>query len=320
MKGRYIFLIVLLVLVIIYPVLTILDYAFVGHIVHKTIFPNMYFDAHLRQKMGNKISQKKTIIFTGLCRNVENVIKKNIRMFEDLGESFLDYRILLFENDSDDKTREIIRDYAFQNEKVILMGCGPIVDCKFSLPLMYDLGWKSKDRIDKMAYFRNLYLSYISEHLNNFDYTLIIDLDIQGIVSLSGLMDTVAYDHPHHHDINWSVIVSNGMCAIPGTWGTMSYMYDSLAYCETANSCGANMAKKCFSQNRRRSQPIWHVFSGFNGCALYKTQQLITKTYHNIHNCEHIGLHSQYEPYTIFCNKNFHVTMGLQGPGIKCMN
>jgi hypothetical protein len=53
-----------------------------------------------RQKMGQS-----RVVVCGLCRDVRSALPRTIARIERLGQKFHDYRVVLFENDSQDGTR-----------------------------------------------------------------------------------------------------------------------------------------------------------------------------------------------------------------------
>ena len=63
------------------------------------------------------------IIFSGITRDNENIIGLNIQKMKLIGSYFEDYRIVIFENDSKDRTREIIEQYSEEDYKINLVPC-----------------------------------------------------------------------------------------------------------------------------------------------------------------------------------------------------
>ncbi len=297
--------------------------------VHKKIYPVYYntdgYDKYTIQEEkineGKKIIKNKKIVFTGLARNIEERIDKNIKICERLGELFEDYRIIIFENDSKDKTREIIKNCSLINNKVILLECGDDnPNCIFNLPNLYYLGdsFTSNKRIDKMAYFRNKYLEYIKKNYSNYDYMCVIDLDIEGTPNKNGFIENFA-------EKDWDGIFVNGRMNLPAFFGLVDVMYDSLAYlpvtgryedCKTQTSM-INLSDKLLQLNSYNIKSnLIPVKSAFNGIAIYSLPSIINSNafYPYGWNCEHIGFHSLICDSKFFINKNWIVYVGKQGP------
>jgi hypothetical protein len=84
--------------------------------------------------------KKTRIVITGLARDIEKNIDKNIDKFVDIGSKFLDYKILIFENDSSDKTRDIIKSRGNENLNIQLVKCPEDGECKLKLCKAVDEG------------------------------------------------------------------------------------------------------------------------------------------------------------------------------------
>ena len=69
--------------------------------------------------LGKQKMYRSKIVITGLARDIEPYIIKNLNMLSKIGEHFKDYRIIIFENDSKDNTRELIKKY--NNQKIYLL-------------------------------------------------------------------------------------------------------------------------------------------------------------------------------------------------------
>lgn len=321
----------LIIIVIVICLLPLYELVFTSTNYHKKKYPHFYTDItfkHCPAKYDNKINNgmnrvsNKTIVFVGMCRNVEKVINKNLNMFEELGKYFKDYRIVLFENDSTDTTRQIINNR--KNNKIILLECCDMGNCGCNLGTinLYEYGATSKKRMEKMALFRNRYLNYIKKNLWHFDYCLMLDMDMEGTFNFDGFFLNFDLDE-------WDMICINGYMMMVGTFGNMSLTYDSLAYAKNGkdmeycknNSLGMmDLQKNYVKMNyliHKSKEYMIPIKSGFNGSAIYKMKSLINSSYNGNFCCEHVGLHSNMinKGYNkIFMNKLWIGHFGKQGP------
>jgi hypothetical protein len=62
-----------------------------------------------------KEMKKYNVIFVGTVRNVEQYMKKALENVESCGKKFNDYAVIIYENDSSDKTREILNEHKKDN-------------------------------------------------------------------------------------------------------------------------------------------------------------------------------------------------------------
>ena len=111
--------------------------------------------------IGASYASKQKVVICGLARDIAKNIDRLKVVLERLGSYFLQYKIIIVENDSNDESRPMLLEWSKQNPNVIILGCGVNVkECKLSLKSYssFDAG---ANRIGKMAYLRNIYLNYI---------------------------------------------------------------------------------------------------------------------------------------------------------------
>lgn len=106
--------------------------------------------------------QKYKVVMLGCCKDVANYLHKNLMILELLGNQFLDYRMIIYENDSSDITRQILMEY--KNERF-----------KFIFENNLDI----KERTERLAYIRNILLDHYHQIQESFqaEYMMMIDLD-----------------------------------------------------------------------------------------------------------------------------------------------
>ena len=73
----------------------------------------------------------KTITICCLCRNISNIFSKSKIKLETIGKIFKSYQIVLFENDSSDNSRKLLKKWTQENKNVILLNCN-VKDCKLN--------------------------------------------------------------------------------------------------------------------------------------------------------------------------------------------
>ena len=274
------------------------------------------FDSIVKQGLV-KMKQTK-IVFAGLCINIEDKMDKLVKRMEHLGSFFSEYKIVIFENDSKDNTRARLLAWQDSNPNVHIVECPEHEYCKLATLSATKHGTFSPSRMKKMADYRNRTLKTIKEHYAHYDCLCILDLDITGPVSITGLAHSFGlYD-------KWDSISAFGLNGISLTAGTPVY-YDPIAFKDLA---GHNIHRRLIDsipiikqvmQNKRGDLPF-QVQSAFAGLALYKMhviRQNIDYTPHDgIYVCEHIILHENMIRAgfdRIYVNPNMTVLVGAQG-------
>ena len=269
---------------------------------------------------GYKNAKNKTIVLAALARDVELRTPDSIVKMEKTGECFKDYRIVIFENDSKDKSRELLSEWSKKNNKVILMDCCDegSCECKLKNENSYKLGWAGKKRIEKMRHYREKILRYTTKNFSDFDYYLLYDFDLQGGIYLDGLITSFSKD-------DWDMVFARGLQSMPQITKKRLILYDSLPYIPDYmdfnhkrnlqymfNKFDKDLGKKNVGSKFIKCK------SGFNGLSIYNMKSIIDKSYtKSDFYCEHIDLH--YDMYNkgndkIFYNPNMIMFAGQPGP------
>ena len=142
-----------------------------------------------------------------------------------------------------------------------------------------------------MAYFRNRCLEEILKpKYKDFDYVIVIDLDLLGGFSVNGISSSFGYD-------DWDLIAANGCSFLHFiTNGSFSY-YDQLAYRdkEKRRITGYSLDDESGSFAPRpnydvKDTSLHPVTSAFGGLAIYRKEIFDVCSYDG-YDCEHICLH-----------------------------
>lgn len=243
--------------------------------------------------VGKKIASESRIVICSLARNVSKIFEKTKSRLEYIGSQFTEYKIILFENDSTDNSRELLTDWTKTNSNIILLECCDLgsCECKLKTKTGYGYGTFSEERLGKMALYRQQYLNFVNKHFKHFNYMLVVDFDLDGCVNINGIFDSVAKE-------DWGAIFCNGRISLPGTFGLKTIPYDSMAVLFMGEDY--NIKSYGLSELLKRSflldyysgyKHFFQVKSAFNGYGLYKISSLDGCSYiSNSNACEHINL------------------------------
>jgi hypothetical protein len=229
---------------------------------------------------GKLYYSNSTVVICGLIRDagVRIFLLKN-RLYS-ITKYFKDYRILIVENDSTDDTRKYLLEWAKEDNKVVILGCGiNEKECKLNLKKTVNhpiATW----RIEKMVYLRNIYLEYIRNNLSKFNLMMVYDLDLFSSLDEKGLY------HSGYLLTNNSVdaVCSNGIKILHTNY------YDTYAHKEMVD----DSIKDDFSDsNFKCDVDPRRVKSCFGGCTIYKIPSIMSYNYtiefdsRNMPLCEH---------------------------------
>lgn len=246
----------------------------------------------------------KTIVIAALARDCADALERNIPRIEELRKHFKNSHIVIIENDSKDDTKKILQEWSSVCENIHL--------------IMKDFGTltipnKTKDnpnpstsihRIEKMAFYRNMYMNYIRTTFNSLDYLLVMDIDINDF-SINGIIKSMT-EAPS----NWGGLFAFGIEYITiGKLKIKPLMYDMFAYIH--NSMPYPFTPQyLFEQKRKiisrvRKECYSPCLSAFGGVGIYKWEIIKNMSYTVQYNqnpiiqvlCEHI-------PFNLEISKN----------------
>jgi hypothetical protein len=215
------------------------------------------------------------IVFCGLARNVGDLLPATIARIERLAESFADYRVLIYENDSDDSTPAQLAQWAATNRRVV------VISETRRRPRHDSI--RSLTRAADMADYRARCQEQVARRWADFDYASVVDTDLAGGWSYDGVAHTLGSDswdfvgsygiiyqrhkltlnRPLHYDV-WAFRRSGSYAPIEGIAGNL------LAW--------------------SRGEPLLPVHSCFGGLGLYRMPAWLAGSYGG-GDCEHVVLH-----------------------------
>jgi hypothetical protein len=233
-----------------------------------------------------------SIAICGLARNCARSLPENIKFIEHLRGLFADSVVVVVENDSTDKTRMLLDQWANQSNGVdIIDGDKERAKHVTSNPNVNP--YYSRLRVTRLAHFRNQYLSKIFGSGKSFDYLLVIDWDVDKI-SWDGVIDSfIKRNH-------WDIVTAYGYSISPKL--TERY-YDTYALVLLGDEAKPQTEKsiKLLQHNsnlKGRQHEMLKVYSAFGGFAIYKFSAIQDLFYGVLDNqdsrvevrCEHFSL------------------------------
>jgi hypothetical protein len=235
-----------------------------------------------RVESGKTIAKNKSILFCGICKNVEKTIELNIERLCNIGSNLKNFHIFIYENDSSDNTSSILKNI---NSKYITAVSEKIGEFDYRENLTNGLDPWHYNRCKIIANHRNKYLEYAKLN-KHYDYLCVIDLDLLGGWSLDGffhgLFSIESMD-------NIACVSSYGVlteCTNNKLMEEVScgryLMYDSLAYRPLSISRGVHMCRLPLFNKlvfQRGQDPVL-VNSNFGGMAIYKFNAIVNKKYY----------------------------------------
>ena len=242
-----------------------------------------FYEVYIEE--GKKKLENKTVVFSMLCRNNANVLEKNINILTKLVKDYVkDYRFVVYENDSADSTKEVLKNIKEKNKKFYY---------KSETNRRKHFGpTKNQERTKALAEYRNRNLEYIKDNYSDFDHVIVCDSDFidisqKGFYNSFGLLyssETDAMcgnsfqllDLGRHKKELWNY----DSWAFRGTW-----WYD-ICYFPNSNISSDPMLWFGYWFPPVGTNPIV-INSGFGGMCIYKTKDYLNGEYDG-RDCEHV--------------------------------
>lgn len=241
----------------------VIVFAFIMVIIGKILRVENYVNNPSQMKKYN-------VIFAGTCRSVEPYIKKILGYVDKCGKKFNSYCLIVYENDSSDKTREILEKNKKSNYYYI-----------------FEDNIQEKRRTVRLERGRNLIMDKVRELNKDNHYQYLIMLDLDNVNKRGTFVKTIK---ACFNNEDWDVICANQKGRY---YDTYALRYPDLNY-----DCGAKRpvdGKKCgkinikFPHNKRID-----VDSAFGGIAIYKLSSIPSHCKYNgkyddgDEKCEHV--------------------------------
>lgn len=233
-----------------------------------------------------------SVIFTGTIKNGEKYIKNILDNIDNCGKKFKNYTVIIYENDSSDKTIEILNNNKKENYHYI-------IEKKVGQNL--EKNGEKNIRTNVLAHARNSLLNKANELNKNNSYDFLVMLDLDNVNISGKFVNTI---HTCFYYTNeWDVLTGNQSRAYYDIWafrkkGVLEYD----CWKEYRNMLGNGKSEKevydkyvdilgVFNQ----SDNLMEVDSAFGGIAVYKLNSKVTTCrykgtddYDGSEICEHV--------------------------------
>ena len=222
----------------------------------------------------------KSIVIGILARDCDESLERNIPRVEQLGEYFSNYHVVVFENDSKDATKEVLKHWQKRNERVIAIMEDTNTETipTDARPARYR--GNSVHRIEKMAKYRNRVLDYIAVNFDDTDLFCFIDIDILSFDPKS-IVDAIA-----HAPKDWGGLFASGIIYydFANAVHLSPQQYDSYAYVDYGvdpMQMGLWLVSRYFNKVTRlmmhqdvKKHDYLPCHSAFNGIGIYRWKDI----------------------------------------------
>ena len=240
----------------------------------------------------------KQIMVCGIVRNAEHGLKNNIPVIQVVCSYFKDFRIIIYENNSTDKTKFLLSQWKDSlGEKAYFVMDD--IEPEKTIPQANSVTCNpffSRKRISKMAFLRNQYMNVIDQLGWTPDYVMVVDLDVAQLYFESILSS-------FNTEMEWDAVTANGYSMGPNLRRRYHDTYALTEYGDEGNPQTEDKIKFLAGKyGKLKNGDNWvRVFSAFGGLAIYRYKAVKGLRYQLLDNnddrvevrCEHFSIYKQ---------------------------
>ncbi len=241
-----------------------------------------------------------SIVICSIVRDAESGLKKNIPIVEALCERFGDYRVVIFENDSKDATKQLLAQWQQRDNEHVFAFMRDAGENR-AIPTEKSSGsvnpFFSRKRIGRMAALRNQYMQYLDKVGWDVDYLLVVDLDV-ACLSLDGILSSFEVGVPM-----WDAVTAYGYSTSPSLKRRYHDTYALVEYGksnEPQTEMSIRNLASHFASLLKKGKWI-RVDSAFGGLSIYRFEAVRGLRYYVMENgdkrvevrCEHQSIYRQ---------------------------
>ena len=235
-------------------------------------FAEDYADA---VRYGREVARESTVSLVAICRNAMPWLPQTLALVEETGAMFKDWSAFVFENDSQDDTKEVLKAWSDHDRRNVSLNTNHRPHLSHVI---------TQERTVALAEYRTQ-CQWFVRHREPCDFVIVFDTDAWGGWSVDGVATSIA---EMARDRSWYGLASYSWCEMMVGGQRFAAHYDAFAL--------------RWNHWRRRDQQWvhhWHppvgsppveLNSAFGQLAVYRAERYVQGTYDGS-DCEHVGLH-----------------------------
>jgi hypothetical protein len=216
---------------------------------------------------GN-IPQK--VLICGVCRDIESSLPYSKKIVEEIGSLFSDYFVLLYENNSVDRTVHCLQEWAKENPRVIIET--EVLGTEILSQAVLNRTENGEFfRPEAIARARNIVLKKaLSTDYEEFPYVIWIDMDFVVSPSLEGLIEVFQTSR------EWDGVFAYGIAPDDRYWDWYACRYPAFPFGpELLGMSWYRMEQERVTDLVLTQDSDWlPVYSAFGGCGIYKKSSI----------------------------------------------
>jgi hypothetical protein len=219
------------------------------------------------------------VVIAGCTKNSASYLRSRLETLTSIGNLFETSQILIYENDSDDNTVAILTEFKSTHSNFTFIH-EHYVD----------------NKTNSLAHGRNMLLYEISQNYNDYDYMIMVDLDVVlDKFNPTQILHMFSYT-------NWDVLTANcnykyyDIWALRMSTSKWTDFHAKIWPSPLLHDCWRDVnPRECirkYQQEIPMNYPLLEVDSAFNGLGIYKLSAIVGCRYSPEQiQCEHVSFH-----------------------------
>jgi hypothetical protein len=245
---------------------------------------------------GREIASLGSVALVAICRNAMPWLPQTLRLVEETGAMFRDWKAYIHENDSTDGTKDVLTAWHDGKQRVVSLNENGRPHLSHTI---------APERTHALAEYRTACQEWVRSLSPQPGYTIVFDSDPWGGWSVDGVATSVA----HIVRSRWYGLASYSWAEMAASAGPLAIHYDAFA-CRWG---GWERRDQTWFHHwhPRVGGPVLEMNSAFGQLAVYETRWFLKGTYSG-GDCEHVALHKSIA-------KQSHHSFGLN-PSSRCVS
>ena len=242
------------------------------------IYYKIYININANDFVIYDVLSDKNILIVGICKNIENSVDRAIKNITRIKSYVNKCKVLIYENNSTDKTSNMLITLT-KNIEYFTIVTENIIE--------------NNDLYKRMASARNKYINFIKSNNKEYQYVLILDLDLVIDIPIMSIMN--CFNHTQLWDVQTANSIYDKDYHYWDTFALRLTASDTPYFYESDIITGGNLYwnKYCNIPTKQKQYSDYvNVLSAFGGMAIYKIDCFNNSMYdETINDCEHVPFH-----------------------------
>jgi hypothetical protein len=246
---------------------------------------------------GREFAAESSVAIVGICRNAMPFLPQTLGLIEETGSMFRSWSAYLFENDSEDGTKEVLASWADGRQRHASLNINHRPHLNHTI---------AQERTVALAEYRTQ-CQHFARNCEPVQYVIVVDTDPWGGWSVDGVMTSIAHMTWDH---SWYGLASYSWCEMNVGGQPFAAHYDAFA--------------ARLNHWQRRDQQWFHHWmpavgsppvefnSAFGQLCVYRAGPYLSGKYGG-HDCEHVVLHRSIK------QRDTRLGLGLN-PSSRCVS